>query len=615
LPSLTGPVGLLHASTAEVGPLHQLRFGLHGEYFGANSFLISGDANQRLNGGLAVGYTLLRDLELFGAILNSSNRNRRPRGVNDRDPELIKTFGDLVVGGKWILSLSPAATLGVELGLKFLSGVTDLAVSPSSTSWWLGPLFSYDLRRDAQIPLRLHAGASFYGDNSSNLHDLAGVTRETKEVTMFGYGIASSRLRLALAADAPLDKLIPGVPVDPFIEYHLAYVTSDADSDFQDYLTPNCDSSNPAKMPCIENRDIQWLTLGARADVYRGITVDLGVDIRIRSAGFPYGAPVPPYNVMFGVSYPLDLDSLTRTVVVTKTVQKPAAPTEGQVTGVVLNAQDNTPIGGAMVAVTGRAHARAGSDSDGGFQTIALPKGSVELEVTAANFESAKMATTVLAGKAVDVTIALTPIPVAAKVHGRVSGVGGKGVEASVRFAGKEIHEARSDASGSFTLSLPVGSYRVLADSPGLIPKEAEVELLVGQDKQLDFVLRPATANPTIALAADSIKIKKPIRFVGLTPAPTAETQKTLDAVADLLALHPEIKRIRIVAHWDNGMEKAQAAMLTEQQAEAVRAYLVGRGIAEARLVAAGAGSTQPSVPNLGPMNRARNRRVEFLRE
>ncbi|MEO8212805.1 MAG: hypothetical protein ABI560_06420, partial [Myxococcales bacterium] len=82
-------MGLFHASTAEVGAPHQLRLGLHGEFFSGRDVLIDGDSDQRLSGGLAVGYTLRRDVELFGALLNSSNRNQRQRAPDDRDPELI----------------------------------------------------------------------------------------------------------------------------------------------------------------------------------------------------------------------------------------------------------------------------------------------------------------------------------------------------------------------------------------------------------------------------------------------------------------------------------------------------------------------------------------------
>ena len=339
LPSLSGPVGLFHASTAEVGATHHLRLGIHGEYFRGKDFLIAGDADQRLSGGLVVGYTLRRDLELFGALLNSSNRNQRQRAPEDRDPEVIKTFGDLVLGGKWSHPLSLGGDVGVEVaaqvpGRCFRAGVfSQLHVLVGGTA------FHVRLASAVGVPLRFHAGASFYADNSSNLHRLSGVTPATKEAAMFGYGMGPSRLRFALAVEVPLEKLFPRVPLVPFVEYHLAYVTAAAEcGDFQDDGAPSC-GSRVASKPCADNRDMQFVTLGMRAAVYRSITADVGMDLRVRSAGFPYGPPLPPYNVIFGVSYPFDVASLTRTVVVTRAARASGPwKTEGRLAGVVRSA-------------------------------------------------------------------------------------------------------------------------------------------------------------------------------------------------------------------------------------------------------------------------------------
>ena len=92
------------------------------------------------------------------------------------------------------------------------------------------------------------------------------------------------------------------------------------------------------------------------------------------------------------------------------------------------------------------------------------------------------------------------------------------------------------------------------------------------------------------------------------------DTYGNIDAggVADLLEVHGEIRRVRIEAHWDSGVAKPRAAELTQQQAEAVRTYLVSRGITSGRLIPVGVGATKPLVPNLTPMNRARNRRIEL---
>lgn len=293
LPSLTGQIGLYHLSTAEVGPVGHLRLSLHGQYFQARRFLIQGDLNTRLAGTFNFGFTPHESIELFGAILTSSNRNERPPEPDRRDPELIKSFGDLILGGKAVVPVRRGFSAGAELGFRFLSSISDLALSPSSTSLWIGPVATVDFRALTGAPIRVHANANFYLDNSANLYDFANssfYSRETREVAMFAYGIAASRLRFGLGVDAPLERLTAPVPLQPFVAYHAEVVTASADPAFAGILGDR------------RNRDQHWLTFGLRARVYRGLTLNAGVDIGLRSVGYEYGPPVPPYDVIFGVS-------------------------------------------------------------------------------------------------------------------------------------------------------------------------------------------------------------------------------------------------------------------------------------------------------------------------
>jgi OmpA-OmpF porin, OOP family len=614
--SLAGSVGLLETSTAEVGRVHQLRVGLHGTYFSGSSFLIDGDSDQRLRGGLVLGYTPFQRFELFGAMLSSSNRNDRVREAADRDPALVKSFGDLVLGAKAVHRLSPAATVGLEVGLKFLAGVSQLSLSLGSTSLWLGPMLTYDLRsKRHELPLRFHAAASYYFDNSSNLHDLASVTANTKEAVMFGYGIGASRIRLALAADAPLPAGRLPIAIDPFIEYHVEVVTAAADATFADYTGPACGAGAGAR-PCVDNRDMHWLTFGARAAVYRSLVAAVGVDLRVRSVGFPYGTPLPPYDVLFGLSLPLDLGALAGRPAPARIVEMPAPPREGHLTGTVRSSQGAAPIGGAIISVIGRPHLRAATDSDGGFTTASLPPGSVELEVTAPGFEPLEVVTTVVAGEGQNLTVTLTAQVPTAALHGQVTSPDGSGLEATVRITGRGktdgILETRSDGTGRYALSLPVGAYRVRVAAPGLPARDVELELGAGEDRNLDFTLRPAPASPDVQLAGEWIKLRRNLRFEGDTARLTPPTVKMLDAVAELLDAHAELRHIRISAHWDTSLPKTEADLLTQNQADAVKEYLVAHGIAPDRLTTAGMGSTRPLVPNLTAANRLRNRRVEF---
>jgi len=114
-----------------------------------------------------------------------------------------------------------------------------------------------------------------------------------------------------------------------------------------------------------------------------------------------------------------------------------------------------------------------------------------------------------------------------------------------------------------------------------------------------------------------------PIKFSPGEPKLDTTAKRELDGVAELMSDHPEIRKLRVEAHWSGpagqGPKSAGSGeltrKLTEKQAGAVKDYLVSKGVAAERLEAVGAGGESPVVPNLGPANRAKNRRVELLVE
>ena len=620
LPTLAGPIGLYRISTAEVGPTNHLRLALHGEFFYSKGFLVEGDQNSRLLGDFTFGFTPHRNVEVFGALLTASNRNQRGTVMmpeaGRRDPELIKSFGDLVLGGKAQMPLTRGANVAFELGLKFLSSVSDLSFSPSSTSLWFGPILTLDFRRlgAGGTPLRIHANLNYYIDNSANLHDFTGTTVFTQEVASFAYGIAASRFRTGLGIDAPLEKLIPEVPLQPFVEYHAEIVTAGADPAFAAYMPPACGQASDPAHPCKYNRDEHWVSVGLRARVLRGFTLDVGADFAVRSVGYSYGTPLPPYNFVFGMSFPLDIDAFRRPVVVTRTIEKPiGAPpaTEGRVAGVVKSSKGGTPVAGAIIAVSGRPRARVATDPDGSFESVGLPPGPTNLEISAPGFEPAKLSAVVSPTKLAELDVQLTPKLQTGNVRGKVADGSGRGIEASLKFLGPDNFEAKSDGSGLFSAALPVGAYKVMAEAPGFPTKEAQLDIVVAQDKQMDFVLKNHPVNPDVTLNDTGIALKKAIKLksgaTGFDPKAEAE----LDSVADILDEHPEVKSLRVEAHWDTGAG-AGAKDITQKQADLIKQYLIKKGVADGRIEAVGVGSDKPLVPNISPANKAKNRRVEL---
>jgi len=129
--------------------------------------------------------------------------------------------------------------------------------------------------------------------------------------------------------------------------------------------------------------------------------------------------------------------------------------------------------------------------------------------------------------------------------------------------------------------------------------------------------LRPA--NPDVTLTAQAIVLRVPIKFRSGAPKLAPQVKTELDGVADILADHPEIRALRIEAHWGGaakgkpGKGGSSAKKMTEAQAAAIKDYLVSKGTPAERIETVGAGVEAPLVPNLGPANQAKNRRVELL--
>jgi len=603
LPSRTGPVGLYDMSTAEVGPPLHLRVGVHGEFFASDGFLVVGDRDTELLTALALGFTPMRYLELFAGVTMSSNRNERPAELDRTDPEVIKAWGDLRFGSKVAVPVGTGTSAGLELGLRLPPSTSNFSFAPSATSLWVGPLFSMDLRRLADVPLRFHASLSYYLDNSQKaVSNLDATSAHTRYVSMFAYGMAASRFRLALGTDATLERLTRVVPLQPFLEYHAEVITADKDAAFID-------------APITGGRDRHWVAVGLRARVYGGITIDAGADVRLKSTTSQYGPPLPPYEVVLGAVYPLDIDSFRRPVVVTRTVEKPVlkevAPpaAEGEIIGTVRDAKEGRPLGGAVVSLKGRAHARVATDADGTFRIPGVAPGPAELEVSASAFEPESAVTAVTAGKLAEVTVSLTPKVPTGSVRGRIVDGSGHGVEASLHFAGAEMRDTRSDAQGAFAATLLPGVYRVAAQAPALASKHVVVDVVAGQERQLELPLR--APNPDVTIVGDTIALKAPIRFRPGTPRLAPKDQQELDGVAGFLADHPEVRVLRVEAHWD-ARAGLTAKPMTDKQAQMVKDYLVSKGVAEVRVEASGMGSDQPLGPSIGPGGRNKNRRVEL---
>jgi outer membrane protein OmpA-like peptidoglycan-associated protein len=673
-PSLSGASGLLHGSTAAIGRAGELRLGLRGQYFSATNFLGPADHDRRLVHDLVWSLRVTPTFELFGDLGGASNRNERTRGATDVDPEVIRAGGRLAVGAKLIEAVGHRLALGLEAAIRLSTGPSDLLIAFGETSWWLGPMVSYDGVGLGPVPFRVHFAINYLADHSRDLGAFAMDSLAARQAVRFAYGMSPGRFRSTLALEVPLlggdgprrgtggPDAVPGVrdwratraaPVVAFLEYSLDRLVGGADASFKEYDAPACGTM------CSNARVQTTWTLGVRALVHGALAAELGLDLRDRSASLRYGPPQPPYNLIFGLLYPFEVEAWlhpTSTSTAASAAAERARAEAGLPGGAP--AQWGGSTGAAGASPPGAGGSEPGGSVGRGTEAPLAP-GQAEVVAGARAVSSAPVgsgSTGVAAGTpsgpsspasaAAPATGAASPGAAASngprelagaappsppllpppdgralqalrlegrgQVRGRVTDPTGRGLQAALVMRGpRQSTQTASDGQGVFTLQLLPGRYHLRVQSPGFELQEMDLEITIGGDTRLDVRLQPPASDPSVQIQGREIRLARPIRFVEGRVELTADAQLLLKSVAEVLGVHPEISLLRIVAHTD-GEPTVEADELTVRQAEAVRAFLVGRGVAEARLTVRGAGAREPLMPSTTPLNRARNRRVEF---
>jgi OOP family OmpA-OmpF porin len=91
-----------------------------------------------------------------------------------------------------------------------------------------------------------------------------------------------------------------------------------------------------------------------------------------------------------------------------------------------------------------------------------------------------------------------------------------------------------------------------------------------------------------------------------------AGSEVVLDQLKLFLDQNKQVTKLRIEGHTDNVGNDADNQTLSGQRALTIKTYLVGKGVARERLLAAGFGETKPIADNSTEEGKAQNRRTEF---
>ena len=206
----------------------------------------------------------------------------------------------------------------------------------------------------------------------------------------------------------------------------------------------------------------------------------------------------------------------------------------------------------------------------------------------------------------------LKPLPVAL-ISGRVlDAATKKPIATAVSYEsltkGVTAGIARSEPTkGSYSIVLPVGDlYGFRAELDGFYPVSDQLDtrsLAEYTEITRDLYLAPIAKNQTITLNNVFFDFRQSV----LRPESHAE----LDRLAAFLIQRPTMV-IELGGHTDNIGSAGANMDLSRQRVNAVKEYLVSRGVEVARMKTVAHGATKPLVKNNSEDARRRNRRVEF---
>lgn len=109
----------------------------------------------------------------------------------------------------------------------------------------------------------------------------------------------------------------------------------------------------------------------------------------------------------------------------------------------------------------------------------------------------------------------------------------------------------------------------------------------------------------------DQTLANRTIEFETGSATLTPQGRAILDQMAGALAKMSS-RTVEIIGHTDNSGNRTSNIALSQARADAVKGYLVTKGIASQQLTTTGVGPDQPIAPNDSADGRARNRRIEF---
>jgi peptidoglycan-associated lipoprotein len=132
------------------------------------------------------------------------------------------------------------------------------------------------------------------------------------------------------------------------------------------------------------------------------------------------------------------------------------------------------------------------------------------------------------------------------------------------------------------------------------------------QSPQRERTLRPSLRDDATTADFDRFAQFSRIYFERNSARLTDEARKTLDAQAEWLREHPDV-RASLQGHADMLGTREHQLVLGERRAAAMKFHLTARGVGPERLILTSFGKQRPAAPDLDEASQQSNRRGETV--
>lgn len=182
-----------------------------------------------------------------------------------------------------------------------------------------------------------------------------------------------------------------------------------------------------------------------------------------------------------------------------------------------------------------------------------------------------------------------------------------KGVKASIRYSSiptGSIHGDFNDSTFSFQI-FGTARYKITAEAQGYTTKTIIVD-----PKDIDTEKKAVIKDIKLSRSGDAIRLHHLIFAQGQS---TIEPQSfpELDEIALMMQENPKIE-IQLEGHTDNVGSSDANHKLSQQRVDAVKSYIVKKGVKKSRIKTKAFGGSKPLRNEMTPEARVLNRRVEM---